>query len=108
MSQPKPYDPNAMLDTILAKLHLRNDAALSRLLEIQAPVISKIRHHRMPVSGALLVRIHEATGLSVRTLQDLMGDRRGKFRLSPAQGRTGASAASISGAQSGASGGGAE
>ncbi|HWU12501.1 MAG TPA: cell cycle transcriptional regulator TrcR [Caulobacter sp.] len=42
MSQPKPYDPNAMLDTILAKLQLRNDAALSRLLEIQAPVISKI------------------------------------------------------------------
>ena len=87
MSQPKPYDPNAMLDTIMAKMQLRNDAALSRLLEIQAPVISKIRHHRMPVSGALLVRIHEATGLSVRNLQDLMGDRRGKFRLSPAQGR---------------------
>lgn len=87
MSQPKPYDPNAMLDTILVKLQLRNDAALSRLLEIQAPVISKIRHHRMPVSGALLVRIHEATGLSVRTLQDLMGDRRRKFRLSSAQGR---------------------
>jgi hypothetical protein len=41
----------------------------------------------MPVSGALLVRIHEATGLSVRTLQDLMGDRRRKFRLSSAQGR---------------------
>ena len=90
MSQPKPYDPNAMLDTILAKMQLRNDAALSRLLEIQAPVISKIRHHRMPVSGALLVRIHEATGLSVRTLQDLMGDRRSKFRLSSAQGRAGA------------------
>jgi hypothetical protein len=92
MSQPKPYDPNAMLDTILVKMQLRNDAALSRLLEIQAPVISKIRHHRMPVSGALLVRIHEATGLSVRTLQDLMGDRRSKFRLSSAQGRGGAPA----------------
>lgn len=89
MSQLKSYDPNAMLDTILVKMQLRNDAALSRLLEIQAPVISKIRHHRMPVSGALLVRIHEATGLSVRTLQDLMGDRRHKFRLSSAQGRIG-------------------
>lgn len=99
MSQPKPYDPNAMLDTILAKMQLRNDAALSRLLEIQAPVISKIRHHRMPVSGALLVRIHEATGLSVRNLQDLMGDRRGKFRLSPAQGRAGAAAAAAGGAE---------
>ena len=101
MSQPKPYDPNAMLDTILVKLQLRNDAALSRLLEIQAPVISKIRHHRMPVSGALLVRIHEATGLSVRTLQDLMGDRRSKFRLAWAQGRAGAPTAEPSGAASG-------
>lgn len=90
MSQPKPYDPNTMLDTVLAKMQLRNDAALSRMLEVQAPVISKIRHHRMPVSGALLVRIHEATGLSVRNLQDLMGDRRTKFRLSSAQGRAGA------------------
>lgn len=101
MSQSKPYDPNAMLDTILAKLQLRNDAALSRLLEIQAPVISKIRHHRMPVSGALLVRIHEATGLSVRTLQDLMGDRRSKFRLSSAQGRGGASTGAAPDAASG-------
>lgn len=99
MSQPKPYDPNAMLDTILAKLQLRNDAALSRLLEIQAPVISKIRHHRMPVSGALLVRIHEATGLSVRTLQDLMGDRRSKFRLSSAQGRAAAQGGGAGGAE---------
>lgn len=93
MNQAKPYDPNAMLDTVLAKMQLRNDAALSRMLEIQAPVISKIRHHRMPVSGALLVRIHEATGLSVRALQDMMGDRRRKFRLSSAQGRGDASAA---------------
>ena len=101
MSQPKPYDPNAMLDTILVKLQLRNDAALSRLLEIQAPVISKIRHHRMPVSGALLVRIHEATGLSVRALQDLMGDRRSKFRLSSTQGRAGAPTGESPGASSG-------
>ena len=99
MSQPKPYDPNAMLDTILTKLQLRNDAALSRLLEVQAPVISKIRHHRMPVSGALLVRLHEATGISVRALQDLMGDRRGKFRLSSAQGRAGAPAGTAGGAE---------
>ena len=35
MSQPKSYDPNAMLDTILVKMQLRNDAALSRLLEIR-------------------------------------------------------------------------
>lgn len=101
MSQPKPYDPNTMLDTILVKMQLRNDAALSRLLEIQAPVISKIRHHRMPVSGALLVRIHEATGLSVRTLQDLMGDRRSKFRLSSAQGRAGAPTGESPGASGG-------
>jgi plasmid maintenance system antidote protein VapI len=81
------YDPNVLLDTVLAKMQLRNDAAMSRLLEVQPPVISKIRHHRMPVSGAMLLRIHEVTGMSVRALQDLMGDRRRKFRLSSAQGR---------------------
>jgi Sec-independent protein translocase protein TatA len=50
-------------------------------------VISKIRHHRLPVGASLLIRMHEVTGMSIRDLRDLMGDRRTKYRLSDAQGR---------------------
>jgi plasmid maintenance system antidote protein VapI len=76
------YDPNRLLDALIVKLSLKNDAALSRALEVAPPVISKIRHRRLPVDAALIIRMHEVTGLSIRELRDLMGDRRAKFRLS--------------------------
>jgi hypothetical protein len=76
------YNPNHLLDTLLGKMHLKNDAALSRMLEVAPPVISKIRHHRLQVGASLLMRMHDITGISVRELRDLMGDRRAKYRLS--------------------------
>lgn len=76
------YNPNNLLDNLLGKMQLKNDAALSRVLEVAPPVISKIRHRRLPVGSSLLIRIHEVTGMSIRDLRDLMGDRRSKYRLS--------------------------
>lgn len=75
------YVPNRLLDTLLALLNLKNDAALSRMLEVTPPVISKIRHRRLPVGASLLIRMHEATGMSIRELRDLMGDRRKHWRM---------------------------
>ena len=79
------YDPNNLLDTLIDKLHLKNDAALSRALEVAPPVISKIRHRRLPVGASLLIRMHEVSDLSIRELRILMGDRREKFRISDKQ-----------------------
>lgn len=79
------YDPNNLLDTLIEKLHLKNDAALSRALEVAPPVISKIRHRRLPVGASLLIRMHEVSDLSIRELRTLMGDRREKFRISDKQ-----------------------
>lgn len=79
------YDANRLLDALIEKMHLKNDAALSRLLEVAPPVISKIRHRRLPVGASMLIRMHEETGLAVRELRDLMGDRRQKYRASEAQ-----------------------
>lgn len=81
------YEPNSLLDSLKGILGLKNDAALSRALEVAPPVISKIRHRRLPISGALLIRIHEVSELSVSDLQLMMGDRRSKYRLSSSQGR---------------------
>src|SRR3981081_4177360 len=81
------YDPNNLLDALIEKLSLKNDAALSRALEVAPPVISKIRHRRLPVGASLLIRMHEVSTMSVRELRDLMGDRRTKYRLSDAQGK---------------------
>lgn len=79
------YDPNHLLDALIEKLHLKNDAALSRALEVAPPVISKIRHRRLPVGASLLIRMHEVSELSIRELRELMGDRREKFRISDKQ-----------------------
>jgi hypothetical protein len=79
------YDPDHLLASIIGKLKLKNDAALSRALEVAPPVISKIRHRRLPVGASLLIRMHEVTDLSIAELRSLMGDRRTKFRISDKQ-----------------------
>src|SRR3990167_3657791 len=79
------YDPNNLLDTLMDKLSLKNDAALSRALEVAPPVISKIRHRRLPVGASLLIRMHEISDLTIKDLRILMGDRRDKFRISSQQ-----------------------
>src|ERR1700710_807540 len=79
------YDPNHLLDVMLDKLKLKNDAALSRMLEVAPPVISKIRHRRLPVGASMLIRLHEVSDLTIRELRVLMGDRREKFRISDKQ-----------------------
>lgn len=81
------YNPNHLLDILIERLNLKNDAALSRALEVAPPVISKIRHRRLPVGASMLIRMHEVSTMSVRELRDLMGDRRTKYRLSDAQGK---------------------
>lgn len=75
------YDPNHLLDSLLEHLRLKNDAALSRALEVAPPVISKIRHRRLPVSASILIRMHEVTGFTIRDLRFLMGDRREVFNV---------------------------
>ena len=66
------YDPNRVLDAIIAKLQLKNDAALSRALEVAAPVISKIRHKTLPIGATILLRMHEISDYSIRELRALM------------------------------------
>lgn len=75
------YDPNNLLDSVIQKLQLKNDAALSRALEIAPPVISKIRHRRLPIGASFLIRLHEVTNISMKELRGLMGDRREKYRI---------------------------
>ncbi len=67
------YTPGNLLDAIIAKLQLKNDAALSRALAVAPPVISKIRHRILPIGATILLRMHEVSELSIRELRALMG-----------------------------------
>ncbi|MGI4846910.1 MAG: hypothetical protein ACRYGK_02055, partial [Janthinobacterium lividum] len=73
------YNPNNLLDVLIDMMDLKNDAALSRALDVAPPVISKIRHRRLPVGAALLIRMHEVTAMSIKDLRSLMGDQRDNY-----------------------------
>jgi antitoxin HigA-1 len=65
-------DANLLLDKVIETLALRNDADLSRALEVAPPLISKLRHRRLPVGPTMLIRMHEETGLSIRELKSYL------------------------------------
>jgi hypothetical protein len=79
------YSPGNLLDALIGFLALKNDAALSRALEVAPPLISKIRNRGLPVSAAILIRMHEVSQYSVAELRFLMGDQRQKFRIGTKQ-----------------------
>lgn len=75
------YDPNRLLDTVLARLGVNSDKALSRKLQVADSVISKIRSRRLPVAASLLLWMSECTGASIQELRQILGDRRAKARM---------------------------
>ena len=64
--------PHALLDHIVEKFQLKNDAALSRFLEVAPPVLSKVRSGRLNLGGMMIVRIHEKTSMSIADIKALL------------------------------------
>ncbi|MES2536144.1 MAG: hypothetical protein V4632_09760 [Pseudomonadota bacterium] len=82
------YDTSHLFDSVLDQLNLPDDAALSDLLGVAPSVISDIRHMQLPLEPAMLIRIHELTGISIIGLRNILGDRRRKLRFSNDPART--------------------
>lgn len=74
------YNPDRLLNALRLHFQARSDRALARRLEVDPIVICRIRNLKFPVSAALLIRMHEETGMHIRDLRELMGDRRPWFR----------------------------
>lgn len=79
------FDPAHMLDHLRYRLRLKDDASLSRLLDVTPPMLSRVRHRKRGVCAALIIRIHEATGIRVHDLRVMMGDRRARVRAGQRQ-----------------------
>lgn len=67
------YTPGVLFDELIDHLKVRNDARLAKALGVGAPVICKIRSKESALSGDLLLRIHDLTGIHVDRLRDLAG-----------------------------------
>ena len=51
----KKQDANKFVNRLLKELNVKNDAALSRALEVAPPVISKLRHGKLNIGDSMLV-----------------------------------------------------
>ena len=65
-------DPNQLFDKLLADHELKNDAALSRALEVSPPVISKMRNGHLGLGASMLLAIHDYTGMPIRTIRSYL------------------------------------
>jgi transcriptional regulator with XRE-family HTH domain len=63
---------HCLLDSVILRQRLKNDAELSRCLMLAPSSISKIRRGRNIASDEVLLRIHEAFDISIAELKLLM------------------------------------
>lgn len=58
-----------LLDGVLARTNLKNDAALSRVIGISPPALSKVRHNMLPPGATLYLKMHEETAIPIGDLK---------------------------------------
>ncbi len=73
------YCPDNFLNRVLGKLHLKNDAALARTLDVTPAVVSRIRNKKAPISANFLLMVHDASEIAIPDLRRMMGDSRRLF-----------------------------
>jgi hypothetical protein len=77
MNNNNPYqNPTRLLAWLRAVFDTKSDASVALMLDISPSLMSKIRHGTKAVPSAVLLRIHEETGVELRRLRALMGDFR--------------------------------
>lgn len=75
MNKEVEYNPSGLLDAVISKHGLKNDAALSRMFEIAPPLVSKVRNKRMPVGSTLILKCIEIGGMTAPEVRAYIGGR---------------------------------
>ena len=61
-----------LLDAVKELYSIKNDAQLSRTLDVPPPTISKIRSGKINVSAEIILRIHECLGMPVADIRSFL------------------------------------
>lgn len=69
---PRDIKPNRLIDTLITEQRLKHGYALSTFLDVLPSTITKIRKGQV-VTGDLMIRIHERTGMSIARIKELAG-----------------------------------
>jgi hypothetical protein len=62
---------NLLLDTLISGRELKNDAALSRELQVNPPLISKLRRGTLPLGATFVLQVHDVFGLPIFDIKAL-------------------------------------
>lgn len=63
-----------IIDLVNERLHLKNDAALCRMLNVTAPQVSKIRNGHTGLTPTIILRLHEIAGLPVTEIRQMIAN----------------------------------
>lgn len=73
---PENFDSRRLLDNLIARMELRNDAALAHRLQVTEPIITLIRNGKLAVSPSLMLRwVQATTGIEMEELRVLVQSR---------------------------------
>lgn len=62
---------NALIDHLLERFNLGTDAALARMMELQPPVISKMRHGKMSLTPSFILKVHDTFDIPVKEIKQI-------------------------------------
>lgn len=60
-----------LIESLKKLFDLKNDAALSRALGVAPPVISKLKSGALTIGDSLLIKIHDAFDMPIKTIRSL-------------------------------------
>jgi transcriptional regulator with XRE-family HTH domain len=61
-----------LLDHLIDKHQLKNDAALAKMLDTTPGYISKIRNGLMKPGATMIIEVHEVTKMSIKDIKALL------------------------------------
>lgn len=64
--------PHPLLDEVKSQLGVRSDKKLSKALGIRPPQVSRMRSRHLQVGPAVILAVHEKTGMPVARIRELL------------------------------------
>ncbi len=65
-------DPNYLLNQLTSVMHLDNDLALARKLNLAPRTLAMLREGRLQVSTSMLLWMHQASGIGIPALRSML------------------------------------
>ena len=65
------YQPNALIDHLITRFNIRTDAALAKMMELQPPTISKMRHGKMSLTPSFILKVHDTFDIPIKEIKQI-------------------------------------